>query len=155
MTKFILPEILKKRALYVLLTVFLSIIAYSIYSFAKRRDSANTLHEERSTSNLANTKVSVLTEVINIGRIKRGRPAEATFKIINTTRTPLLILNVDVDCHCTVATWDKNPIAFQDTAFIKGSYDSRIPGFFQKKIRVSLNADSSPLLLILRGEIML
>lgn len=145
----------RKYGLYLLLAIFVIFLSYNVFLLIKRRTPAPAPPQTNMVTEITETEVYVPVSVINIGRVKKGGTAKASFRIINQTIHPLVITQAEVDCHCTVATWDKRPVPLHDSTTITASYDSSIPGFFQKKIFVYLNARNSPLLFILRGEITL
>jgi len=100
-----------------------------------------------------NTTVKIIQTLISVGRKPLNSNVEVQFKILNTGKNPLVIQDVDVECHCTTVSYSKKPILSGDSALIRVKYDSSILGFFQKKITVKMNTKNSPLLLIFRGEV--
>ena len=99
------------------------------------------------------TAVTVEKEMIDMGQLQLNQPADAVFRITNTGQHDLLITGVTPDCHCTNVVWDSLPINPGGFTLVKTTYDSKIPGLFQKLIQVNANVQGSPLLLIIRGNV--
>lgn len=99
------------------------------------------------------TTFSLANDIIDAGDVKQDVPAEAVFEIKNTGSKNLVIDNVAPDCHCTIADWDHKPVPPGQIAYIKTSYDSKSPGIFQKLVKVNANVEDSPIILVLRGNV--
>lgn len=135
----------------VVFLIFISLVLFLNYAL-------NIDKNEKSHPVLAksgHTKIRVENHLIDIGEIKKDSLALARFKLVNIGKTPLIINDARVGCHCTVVDWSKAPLASGDSTFITVRYDSSHPGFFLKKITVFSNALNSPTLLVFRGEIIL
>ena len=91
----------------------------------------------------------------NFGKIKEeAGPATFNFKFTNTGKIPLIIQGVEASCGCTTPEWSKEPILPGKTGFIKVSYNpDRRPGVFTKSITVNANAQKSPYVLTITGEV--
>jgi Protein of unknown function (DUF1573) len=99
------------------------------------------------------TSAAVEKEIIDLGKLRLNHPADAVFKLTNTGKNNLLIESVAPDCHCTNVVWDDKPVAPGAVTLVKTTYDSSIPGLFQKLIQVNANVEGSPLVLIIRGNV--
>lgn len=99
------------------------------------------------------TSAKVSNPIINFGKKQLGSPIEAPFTIANLGPNPLLIEDVYVDCHCTTPHYSDHPVLPGDSTVILVTYDSTLPGFFQKKVLVKVNTSDSPILLVFRGEL--
>lgn len=101
----------------------------------------------------AKTTCSLAKEIVDVGDVPQGVPVSGVFTLKNTGSKNLLIGNVTPDCHCTVAEWDKNPVPPGQETYIKASYDSKAPGVFQKLVKVEANVEDTPIVLVLRGNV--
>ena len=140
--------LLKSGVLYWIVFGFLLIIiGVNLKRYFYRPSDASTSYT------FANTDVVVVNPVVTLGKNKRGSNVEAHFQLVNTGKTPLVIREIVVDCHCTKPSYNPTPVMAGDTTVIKVKYDSNIQGFFQKKLFVKMNSVNSPVILIFRGEV--
>jgi hypothetical protein len=72
--------------------------------------------------------------------------------IYNTGKKNLNIQNVEPDCHCTVGEYTHEPVKPTDSTIIILRYDSTRPGVFQSTAQVETNTDLTPLMIVLRGN---
>jgi len=89
------------------------------------------------------------------GSIEYNGNGSCTFKFKNTGKEPLLLTKVRASCGCTTPSWSKKPIKPGETGTIKVKYNTRIKGNFSKSVRVYSNAKNSPILLRIKGKVML
>lgn len=75
------------------------------------------------------------------------------FEFTNTGKQPLILSNVSASCGCTVVEWAKDPVKPGEKGTITVKYNTAIVGTFQKSIRVFSNAKTSPVMLIIKGEV--
>jgi hypothetical protein len=87
-----------------------------------------------------NGKVEWLWRV-NVGETPFGKSVTAVFSVKNVSTDSLILQDVQVGCHCTVAEYPKEPIPPGQTVYIKATYDARSEGQFFKTINVSTNFD--------------
>lgn len=99
------------------------------------------------------TKIMVPKTIINIGDRIVNTTATGRFVIYNIGEKRLMINRVEPDCHCTVGEFSKEPVRPMDSTVIILRYDSTRLGVFQSTALVQSNADQTPLLLVLRGNI--
>jgi hypothetical protein len=141
----------KDRYLYILITLLGIVILYNGYRIIQKRYFKEKM--DTAVAGQPMTTIEIPASTKDVGKIRKNDLAEATFKIINKGNYPLVIGNVTVDCHCTIVSWSKVPVGPYDSTNIKIRYDTSQPGFFQKKALVYLNADKSPVLLLMRGQV--
>ncbi len=93
--------------------------------------------------------------VHNFGKIKEDRgKVEYTFKFKNIGAEPIVIQNVNSSCGCTTPMWSKEPVPPSGTGFIKVVYNPlHRPGAFHKTVTIKSNADNSPIVLQINGEV--
>lgn len=105
-----------------------------------------------------NTDADVFTEVkldashIDLGNSKLNQYSFADYKIQNIGTGLLTIKNVKIDCHCTVAEWDKAAVPPQHSTNIRVKYDNHIQGYYKRVIVVELNTPNSPIVLTFAGN---
>ncbi len=92
-------------------------------------------------------------EKFDFGTVKEdGGPVIHEFLFTNTSGRPITIINVLASCGCTTPAWTKDPVPPGKTGFIQASYDPRgRPGFFNKTLTVTSDADTNPVILQIQG----
>ncbi len=91
----------------------------------------------------------------NFGKIKEsGGKVEYTFKFKNMGAEPIVINDISSTCGCTVPMWSKEPVPPGGTGLVKTVFDPvRRPGVFHKTVTVKSNAENSPIVLHINGEV--
>ncbi|HOG05912.1 MAG TPA: DUF1573 domain-containing protein [Paludibacter sp.] len=80
--------------------------------------------------------------------------ATKKFEFKNTGDAPLIINRVHASCGCTATSWTKEPVLPGKTGSITASYNpANRPGVFIKTITVYTNADSKPIQLTIKGDV--
>lgn len=98
--------------------------------------------------------VSFDTKEHNFGTVKEGDIVETTFKITNSGKTDLVIMDAKVTCGCTVPVWPKAPIKPGQTEDIKVKFNTNgKPNRQQKSITLITNTESGREILILKGSV--
>lgn len=90
-------------------------------------------------SNLSAQEITFETQKIDYGTITQGADGERYFSFTNTGATPLVILNAQKSCGCTIPTWPKEPILPGEKAKIKVKYDTNRLGAFTKYVTITSN----------------
>lgn len=132
-------------------TVFLAAVVFlviSIIVYVRNRPINNDASESKEL-----TSYMVSSKLIDVGEVKQRSKIEARFTVYNTGSKQLLISKVAPDCHCTVADAEKAVVAPNDSAVIILRYDSTRLGPFQSSALITLNAKSSPALIVMRGNV--
>jgi hypothetical protein len=76
------------------------------------------------------------------------------FEFTNMTNRPIKILGVKPSCGCTTPDWTKEPILPGKTGFVQARFDPKgRPGFFNKHLTVTSDADSNPIMLAIKGSV--
>ena len=92
----------------------------------------------------------------NAGKIVQGEKVSHSFTVENRGKSDLLIVSVNASCGCTVAKWDKKPIAPGKSGFIEFVFDSKGKfGLQHKTIVVESNARPDLKILSLICEVVL
>ena len=90
---------------------------------------------------------------INLGEISQGKPVDIFFEFTNTSDKPVIITNVQASCGCTVASYDKMPIAPGEKSSIKATFNAAAVGSFKKTLTVTTSADTNPVVLSFSGTV--
>ena len=102
---------------------------------------------------MAQPKLEVKQEIINLGEVMFQTPKKVTFEVTNRGNQPLKILSVHPSCGCTSVEWQKEEIAAGESAMITAMYDAKMLGSFQKELEVYTNAADEPIYLTLQGRV--
>jgi hypothetical protein len=100
------------------------------------------------------TTVMVIDTAYNFGSVKEGEIVEYSFRFKNSGKNPLVILNAQASCGCTVPEKPEEPIAPGNTGSIKVKFNSdKRSGEARKTITVTSNARPEFPVLILKGTV--
>jgi len=92
-------------------------------------------------------------ETIDYGTIEQNADGQREFAFTNNGDKPLIIMNAQGSCGCTVPDAPKEPIAPGAKAVIKVKYDTNRVGAFTKTVTVTSNASTTPKVLTIKGEV--
>jgi len=126
--------------------LILSISAIFFVGLLSAQTTETVVAEEKS-------EISFVTLEHNYGSVEFNANGTCVFEFTNTGKTPLVLNNVQASCGCTAPEWSKEPIKPGDKGKITVKYNTMIPGPFQKTITVTSNAKTSPVYLIIKGEV--
>lgn len=76
------------------------------------------------------------SETIDLGKVKQGVPATATFVVKNVGTEPLIIEQANPTCGCTMGDYTKAPIAAGKTGTITATYNAAAANHFDKHLTV-------------------
>ena len=80
------------------------------------------------------------TKSKDFNTIKTGTVAEFTFRVKNTTNSPLVISSANPSCGCTASSYTLTPIKPGEFGSVTASYNTEgRPGFFFKNVRVTFS----------------
>ncbi|HYW95654.1 MAG TPA: DUF1573 domain-containing protein [Bacteroidales bacterium] len=130
---------LKHNVLLITLIVFLA-------SSCQNRPKASTDEKTKSEISFAST-------VHDFGTIPYDSDGRCYFEFTNTSDEPLVVNVVRTTCGCTRPEWPEEPVAPGDTGKIGITYNTKLPGNFQKSITVYSNASDSPVKLMIKGKV--
>jgi len=120
------------RFLYFILTLVLM-------AGCANSDSGN-LPDTANAPASSKTTIKWVDSVQNIGRVIEGQKVAISFRFKNTGKVPLVIESVTPSCGCTVADFNREPIAPGADDEISASFDSEgRPGLQHKEITVKAN----------------
>ncbi|AYB32826.1 DUF1573 domain-containing protein [Chryseolinea soli] len=94
-------------------------------------------------------------EIFDFGAVKEeGGEVSHEFLFTNAAGRPIKILSVQASCGCTTPAWSKEPVAPGKTGFIQASFNPKgRPGYFNKSLTVTTDADSNPIILQIKGQV--
>lgn len=92
-------------------------------------------------------------KVHDFGTLQQGGDGTIDFKFKNVGNAALVLNNVKASCGCTTPNWPKNAIKPGEEAIIKVTYDTKRLGPINKNITVYSNANESPLVLKIKGNV--
>jgi len=93
------------------------------------------------------------TMEIDYGNIEQDSDPYRIFKFKNTGTEPLLITNARGSCGCTVPSYSKAPVPAGETSEIKVRYDTHRLGQFRKRVTLTTNAGSDPIVITIKGDV--
>lgn len=83
-----------------------------------------------------------------------GGSVTYSFQFANVSNRPLKILSVQASCGCTTPDWTEDPIEPGGSGFVQASYNPKgRPGYFNKSLTVTTDADSNPVILQIKGQV--
>jgi hypothetical protein len=82
-----------------------------------------------------------------------GGDGNCVFKFKNEGIAPLNLTNVQASCGCTTPSWTREPVMPGMSGEIKVHYDTNRMGTFSKTITVTSDAENSPVILKISGEV--
>ncbi len=89
----------------------------------------------------------------NFGTMDSGSDISYDFEFVNTGKNPLIISNVSTSCGCTTPFYSREPVPSKGRGKITVKYDSARIGSFSKSITVYSNAENSPVVLSIKGTV--
>jgi len=87
------------------------------------------------------------------GNIPLNGDGSYVFIFENTGNTPLILTNAQSSCGCTVPQWPRDPIAPKGKGEIQVKYNTNRAGSFQKTVTIHSNAENSPTVLTIKGNV--
>ncbi len=111
-----------------------------------------------STSLFAQKKADDLAKLdvqtYDLGKVKQGVPATATFVVTNISSEPLLIEQASPTCGCTISDYTKSEIAPGKTGYIKATYNAANLGHIDKTLTVKFAGADDIKSIKLTGEVL-
>lgn len=88
----------------------------------------------------------------DFGKIPQGRPVMHNFEVVNKSKSPVIIENVEASCGCTSPEWSQEPIPPGTTSEIKVGFNASSEGKFSKTITIFYSGDQKKTVVI-TGEV--
>ena len=94
-------------------------------------------------------------EVHNFGKVPQGTPVAYEFAFTNSTKSPIIIENVQSSCGCTIPSWTKSPILPGQKGTVSAQYNAASMGNFNKPVTVyyKIGEEKHEVKLYLAGEV--
>jgi hypothetical protein len=128
------------------LLLFFSVLSFGAQAQVKAAPDANATEE-------ASSPMTFETVVMDYGTIERNADPYRTFTFTNTGDQPIIITNARGSCGCTVPSYSKTPVAPGEGGEVKVRYDTNRVGKFRKRVSLSTNVTSEPIVLTIMGEV--
>ncbi len=93
------------------------------------------------------------TMEIDYGNIEQDSDPYRIFKFKNTGNEALLITNARGSCGCTVPSYSKAPVDAGAESEIKVRYDTHRLGQFRKRVTLTTNAGTEPIVITIKGNV--
>ncbi len=98
------------------------------------------IHEAYSSLENENlTEVRFTEKIIHLGEVNIDSCRYAEFEVKNTGDVPLIIKAAEPSCGCTIAKWDRHPIAPEQTSKINIRFEPFSIGKFSKSVLIYCN----------------
>ncbi len=111
-----------------------------------------------STSLFAQKKADDISKLdvqtYDLGDVKQGVPATATFVVTNIGTDPLLIEQASPTCGCTISDYTKSEIAPGKTGYIKATYNAANLGHIDKTLTVKFAGADDVKSIKLTGDVL-
>jgi hypothetical protein len=93
-------------------------------------------------------------ETHDFGEVPEGPQAEVDFEFKNVGKEPIVIQEAHGSCGCTVPKWPQEPILPGEKGKIHVTYNTQgRPGPIMKDVTINSNAQQSPMVLHIRGNV--
>lgn len=92
-------------------------------------------------------------ETIDVGVIPQNQPKTVEFVFKNESGKEVLITSVQGSCGCTSTDYTKTAIPVGGNGYVKAIYNAAAKGQFTKTVTVTTNAETTPKVLTLKGEV--
>lgn len=92
-------------------------------------------------------------ETHDFGTIAYNKPVSYEFTFNNVGDAPLMLLNVEPTCGCSVADYSKTPIKPGDSGKIKVTYNAAAKGPFTKSFIIKSNTKTPVKTLTIKGNV--
>ena len=116
-----------------------------LFVYVKKRN------DNSDKSTIAFTIAKTSNSHIDAANCKLNKATQVEYFIENIGDKELVIEKVEVDCHCTVAEWDKTSIPPNSKTKIIVRYDNHLPGYFKRVVVVKANLQNSPIVFTFSG----
>lgn len=86
--------------------------------------------------------------------IEKDGPVTHVFEFTNSYNKPVKVLGVKPSCGCTTPDWTREEIQPGKTGFITAQFNPKgRPGYFTKTLTVTTDAETSPVILQIKGSV--
>ena len=89
--------------------------------------------------------------ILSLGEVRLGTTRHVSLRATNTSKQPLVLMEVTTACGCTKVEWPKKPIPPHDSAELRIAFTAEQEGAFFKKIAVRHSAAKHPVSFLIEG----
>lgn len=118
--------------------------------FAVLALTSTSLFAQKKADDIAKLDV----QTYDLGNVKQGVPATATFVVTNIGTDPLLIEQASPTCGCTISDYTKSEIAPGKTGYIKATYNAANLGHIDKTLTVKFAGADDVKSIKLTGDVL-
>ena len=118
--------------------------------FAVLALTSTSLFAQKTADDIAKLDV----QTYDLGNVKQGVPATATFVVTNIGTDPLLIEQASPTCGCTISDYTKSEIAPGKTGYIKATYNAANLGHIDKTLTVKFAGADDVKSIKLTGDVL-
>ena len=112
--------------------------------FIQKQIGSSPTEGERLKQSGTLTDITLPVNTVNFGELEKDKPATLPVTVINSGDNPLVIIDINSSCNCTVPVFSKKPIIPGDSTVIRITYDAHETGYFSKRVFIYSNAKNSP-----------
>ena len=95
--------------------------------------------------NLGSISYNLDSKIKNLGALKVGNRYAFQFSIVNQSKNPLLIYDVNHPCDCIKLSWTRKPLKYNQRSTIEGKFTPYSIGEFTKEIFIHSNSINRPM----------
>lgn len=131
-------------------SIFLVLLTFTFFLDACQSDTQTAKREEVKLEDT----FYVESMNIDMGVLNRGVPAKITTVFHNNTKKPIEGLYLSTSCDCMDVKVAQENVAPNDTTLFTFTYDSKVPGMFQKDVTMDfINNKNDTLIIKVRGHV--
>lgn len=116
-------------------------------------DATSEIDNDYKKNSKYQTKIEIHKDSIHLGKFSVQSNKKTPFILTNLGKRPLIILNVNTSCGCTVAKYDKKPVLQGKTTTVVLEYKPNSLGYFSKTADVVCNVPEGYVRLKISGEV--
>lgn len=93
-------------------------------------------------------------DTVSLGRLREGEVVVRRFSLLNTGKTPLVIMSVETGCGCTEVEFPRQPLLPGERRPFSFSFDSRgFYGWQLKTVTIRTSAGGQPFRLLITADV--
>lgn len=139
--------------------IVILVLALASFTACKKTEDASkkvneiTVDENATVSSEDLPIIEYDTDTHDFGDLKKGDKATHEFKITNTGKSDLVIINASASCGCTVPEKPTEPIKPGESASMKVEFSATAAGVQSKTVSVVSNASNSMTQLTVKANV--
>jgi Protein of unknown function (DUF1573) len=134
---------MKKTVFCIVTSAFLMIACKKTEELIPLKNQTMPNQQMEMAKSYPSTTISIDKLAHDFGDVKQGDVLETTFRITNTGKEDLYIIDAVGSCGCTVPLFDKNAIKPNATTNINVKFDTKNKtGINEKSVRITCNTEA-------------